>query len=171
LTAPHQASPLVPRASTLAPPASTLAPPLRRVLSPLRRVLSPLRRVLSPLGYRPLDLVDEVLDRQRLGHILRGAHAQDTDTIPLLVHGAGSDDNNGNVTGVLVGLEPADHLVTVHAWHFDIEQDQVRLTFGHPLQGLLAVGCPKNLVAMKGQGLLHQGQDIGIIVHHQHFGL
>src|SRR3954453_4109754 len=57
-----------------------------------------------------------------------------------LLRTAGRDHHDRDERGPLVRPDPAAHLVAVHAWHQDVEEDEVDRMGVQEVEGLLAAG-------------------------------
>lgn len=67
---------------------------------------------------------NQLLVIERLRHVIAGPHLEPFDNVFRIVERR--EKNHGNPAESLVGLEPLDHLITVHVRHHDIQQNQVR---------------------------------------------
>ena len=73
----------------------------------------------------------------------------------------------GNVLGGEVALDLAGHLVPVHAWHHDVEQDEVGRLLRHDGERFLAAGGGQEEKAFRREHDFQQLLVVAFIVHDQ----
>ena len=80
---------------------------------------------------------------------------------------AGHEDDR-DVRGLLVGLQPARDLEAVDAGHHRVEQDDVGHRLGGALQRALAVGCDQHRIARLVERIVQHREVVGHVVDDQH---
>jgi len=85
----------------------------------------------------------------------------------VLGFGQPGHEDDGDVLGRKVGLEPAGHLEAVHAGHQRVEQDDVGQALAGPLQRRFAVGGNQHGVAGFIKGIVEQREVFRDVVDDQ----
>jgi len=71
-----------------------------------------------------LDSVEEIVSFEGLCDKVRGSHAQTFVLFGGIMHATEQDD--GDVFARLFGFEVAENLKTIHAWHMNVENNEIR---------------------------------------------
>ena len=78
----------------------------------------------------------------------------------------GGDEDDRDVAGCGIGLQPTAHLVAIHAGHHHVQQHQVGLLGKAHRQRLLATGGHQHLM-VGGKGLVQRLDVDRLVIHHQ----
>src|SRR6266536_26573 len=111
------------------------------------------------------DLREQVLGRERLGHIGIGSNRHSLRHLDVAPLGREHDDLDVLPRGILAHL--LTQVVTTHARHHHVEQDQIGLEFGDGAQRVLARADNLDDVAALPHQELERSNDIGLVVGDQ----
>ena len=107
------------------------------------------------------DAGEQLARRERLGHVVVGAHLEAEDLVALL--DAAGDHDHGDVLGVRVLLEAAADLPAVELRDHDVEQDQVGVDLARLLEGVGAGGGDDDVVTLLGEVVADQVGDVALV--------
>src|SRR5438093_227175 len=107
------------------------------------------------------DAGEQLARRERLGHVVVGAHLEAEDLVTLL--DAAGDHDHGDVLGVRVLLEAAADLPAVELRDHDVEQDQVGVDLARLLEGVGAGGGDDDVVTLLGEIVADQVGDVALV--------
>src|ERR671919_284346 len=118
----------------------------------------------GPAGQPPdrrheLDRVERLVDVR--------SHAQLLPLAPVLILGPGREEDQRDVSGGLVGLEPSGHVPAGHPWHHHVEEDHVGVDLGGLGDGVLPTRGGLDLEALQPQVDLDEPKDHRVVVGHQ----
>src|SRR6266853_4221355 len=109
-----------------------------------------------------LRLGDQLIGRYGLDHVIDRSLAQPPDAIGLLTLGGDHDDRNRARARIV--RQRTRSLVTVHAGHDDVHENQIGTHLARQAHALGAVGGGRGAIAMLLERLLHDVQFGGRIV-------
>ena len=102
----------------------------------------------------------------RFGDVIGGAHLQPPGFVFRLRQGRNNDDRD--VRGERVKLEPAQYLIAIHTGHIDVEQNQVRLRLAcRQFQRLFPTGHGGDGIGVA-QDARHRMQVFTRVIHDQY---
>ena len=104
----------------------------------------------------------QLLNAERLGHVVVGAGIERLDLGPLLITHRQHDDG-----GRRLAAYPAAQLYAAHARHHQIGDDQVRTPFLEETKGFFRIVGRSHVVALRGKGGAQHARDLGLIVNYQ----
>ena len=114
------------------------------------------------VGEGALDHEREVVEVGRLGEKVVGAAAHRVDG--ALDRPVPRQDDHGNRG--MGGHDALEQLLSGHARHLEVGDDQVDFGGGHDLERVLTVGGERHLVAVELEGLAEAGPDVPLVVDH-----
>src|SRR5207237_4318951 len=112
------------------------------------------------------DARDELAWRERLGHVIVGAHLEAEDLVALL--DAAGDHDHGDVLGLDVLLEAATYLPAVELGDHDVEQHQVGMNLTRLLERVRSGGRDHDVVAFLGEVVANEVRDVPLVFHDEH---
>ncbi len=104
-----------------------------------------------------------------LGEVIMAADLESAD---LVLHFKfGGEEKDGDVAGVLVGLEAAADFEAVHLGHHDVQNDDIDGLFGEEFEGGAAGVGGQTIEARVLKADLEEAQGLGLVVNGQNPGL
>ena len=102
----------------------------------------------------PANGLDELADRDRLGHI--GLAAALADALLVALHGERGDGDDGNGPQIRIVLEPFGDFEAGHFGQLDVHQDQIGPMLAREVERLDAVARPHGVVAVRFQQIVEE---------------
>ena len=124
--------------------------------------------LLGPAAEHGPDARREHAGAEGLGDVVVGAHLEAADDVALLP--LGREHDHGDRRGLRPRLERATDLQTVHAREHQVEQHEVGLLVADQTQRLLAGHRREDVVALLGEVVPHQFEQVLLILHNEHAG-